>query len=78
MLRRAEPVSESELHAANLALAELVDAPDPQQFLAQRKAALPATLHPLLMACLASAWADADCKLSAALEKLHRLVSQNP
>lgn len=78
MLGRPQPLSEAELHQANLALTQLIEAPDPAHYLVEHHPILPAAVHPLLLTLLASAWADADTGLACALERLHRLLVQPP
>jgi sulfatase maturation enzyme AslB (radical SAM superfamily) len=74
MLSRAGAISETELHAANLALSGIIDAPDPAEYIAHNRSALPVALGPLMMLHLASAWADGDTGLASALELFHGLL----
>jgi hypothetical protein len=76
MLGLPAAISELELHAANLALTEIVNAADPAEHIEQHRSALPATLGPLILVHLASAWAIADTGLASALENVHRLLVQ--
>ncbi len=76
MLGRPAPISEPELHAANLALVAAIKARDPVQHFAQHRANLPAAMRPLLLTHLASAWTQGDKALAAALENLHRCLVQ--
>lgn len=71
MLGRPGPVSEAELHAANLALVAAIKAPDRRKHFEEHGLQLPVALAPLLLTHLASAWAQADTALAAALESIH-------
>jgi len=77
MLGRGSPVSENELHAANLALVAAIKARDPLQYFAEHGPSLPAALRPLLLVQLASAWAQGDNAAAAALENLNRCMGQS-
>jgi acetyltransferase-like isoleucine patch superfamily enzyme len=76
MLGRPAPISESELHAANLALVAAIKARDPMQHIAGQRSDLPAAMAPLLLTHLASAWTQGDKALAAVLENLHRCLVQ--
>src|SRR5690242_1757136 len=78
MLGRPKPLTDVELHQANLALTQLLEAPDAAQYLQQHRPILPPATHPLLLTLLAGAWADADTGLACALEILHRHLVQPP
>ena len=76
MLGRSSPITEAELHAANLALVAAIKARDNAPSFTLPPSNLPAALVPLLLTHLASAWAQGDQSLAAALETLHRRLTQ--
>ena len=78
MLALRGPISEQDLHAANLALAQIVESADQASYIEQHRSTLPAALGPLLMLHVASAWADADTGLASALEIVHCHLVQPP
>jgi hypothetical protein len=77
MLGRPAPVSEAELHEANLALVAAIKAPDRLRHFEEHRLELPAALAPLLLTHLASAWAQADTAVGAALESIHLCLVQS-
>lgn len=76
MLGLPAAITEAELHAANLALTEMIEASVPTEYIAQRQATLPRALRPLLLVHLASAWAEEDNGLATALENFHCWLAQ--
>src|SRR5580658_300857 len=66
MLGRSSPISEQELHAANLALVAAIKARDPVRHFAEQRANRPDAMRPLLLSHLASAWAQDDQGLATA------------
>lgn len=77
MLGRPAPVSEAELHAANLALVAAIKAPDRLRHFEEHRLDVPAALGPLLLTHLAAAWAQADTAVGAALESIHLCLVQS-